>query len=354
MNHPKHPWKMIVAFTVVTLLIAGTLPDAQASGNKAESSTGCAQSPVLTSGSSAQPLGITAPKKKRSNADLSSLTLSKWAAISPVFDPGTTQYNITIPYNKKYLKITPHRSDSAARYSFYVNNKKASRTIRLMKGQSKTIKITVTAQNKTTRKTYTIHVRRSYPDKPDMTPYKDLAPSVFMSFKQLIDDDGTRKSPPKPAALPPSNTYRIEVDLINQYVTAYVKGTDGKHNVPYRYMICSTGMSGRRTPTGTFKLAGRKVRFGYFVNYDIYAQYWTRIVRGIYFHSILYKTRSDKYPYMPSYDDLGTAVSHGCIRLLPPDAKWIYENCAPGTTVVITNKKARDPVLPIVLLPPPV
>jgi hypothetical protein len=36
---------------------------------------------------------------------------------------------------------------------------------------------------------------------------------------------------------------------------------------------------------------------------------------------------------------LGTAASHGCIRLTVEDAKWIYNNCSSGTTVIIYDDK---------------
>ena len=32
---------------------------------------------------------------------------------------------------------------------------------------------------------------------------------------------------------------------------------------------------------------------------------------------------------------LGQKASHGCIRLKVKDAKWIYDTCPEGTTVVI-------------------
>ncbi|MGX8706824.1 MAG: L,D-transpeptidase [bacterium] len=33
--------------------------------------------------------------------------------------------------------------------------------------------------------------------------------------------------------------------------------------------------------------------------------------------------------------NLGSNVSHGCIRLSVEDAEWIYQNCTPGMTVII-------------------
>ena len=46
-----------------------------------------------------------------------------------------------------------------------------------------------------------------------------------------------------------------------------------------------------------------------------------------------------------AYRKLGQAVSHGCVRVLPHVAQFIYYNCPPGTTCVINRKKAADPEL---------
>ena len=37
---------------------------------------------------------------------------------------------------------------------------------------------------------------------------------------------------------------------------------------------------------------------------------------------------------------LGQPASHGCVRLCVRDAKWIYDNCAVGTTVTIGDSLA--------------
>ena len=52
----------------------------------------------------------------------------------------------------------------------------------------------------------------------------------------------------------------------------------------------------------------------------------------VLFHSVTY-TR-DKKP-LGDEKNLGRKASHGCIRLTVDDAKWIYDNCPYGTTVVI-------------------
>ena len=54
---------------------------------------------------------------------------------------------------------------------------------------------------------------------------------------------------------------------------------------------------------------------------------------GILFHSVIYS--KGKVLNKTSVQKLGRPASHGCIRLKVEHAKWIYENCPPGTTVVV-------------------
>ena len=52
---------------------------------------------------------------------------------------------------------------------------------------------------------------------------------------------------------------------------------------------------------------------------------------GYYYHSILY----DKTGKNIKDGRLGEALSHGCIRLNPDNAKWIYDNIPKGSKVII-------------------
>ena len=56
---------------------------------------------------------------------------------------------------------------------------------------------------------------------------------------------------------------------------------------------------------------------------------------GYFFHSVLFNREGDTKPTNSSVANLGRNASHGCVRLAVDDAKWIYENCKPGMTVVI-------------------
>lgn len=284
---------------------------------------------------------------------LSSIELSSWALMFPSFDTDTTLYRIVIPYAKDHIEIIPKQIENNARVSVTVDGRRQSSVITLEKDQSKTVLITVTPKKGSGKRVYTLSVARPYPPRQYLGFFKNLMPASFMDFEQLINDDKTRDLPPDPSTLPPSDTYMLEVDLVNQYVTAYTKDADGEYTIPTRFMICSSGHKKTPTPVGTFKMGTIKRRFGYFQDYGVYAQYWTQVVGGIFFHSVIYEKRDERTLTESSYENLGTAVSHGCIRLLPPDAKWIYEHCAPGTVVVITKSKVPDPFLPSLLLPPP-
>ena len=71
----------------------------------------------------------------------------------------------------------------------------------------------------------------------------------------------------------------------------------------------------------------------WFSAYECYAKWATRIVGGILFHSVVYS--KGKSLNRTSVKKLGRKASHGCIRLKVEHAKWIYDNCTPGTTVVV-------------------
>lgn len=145
------------------------------------------------------------------------------------------------------------------------------------------------------------------------------------------------------------NRYEIEVDLVNQVVTV----TDTTDDSIALQAICTTGAEAPSTitPTGTWRLNSTRRRFGYFTKYRCYAQYWMQVVGGIYFHSILYSRPVEGYFTKTSYYDLGTPASHGCIRMLVEDIRWMYYHCPPGTLVTITDQKPKDEALRQSLLP---
>lgn len=173
----------------------------------------------------------------------------------------------------------------------------------------------------------------------DEKSFAELAPTINMSFEELVGDNGDYAEPQE---YPASGTFYVIVDLYHQVVMVYEKDSRGEHTIPVRYMICSTGRKGMATRRGVFKTGSHKERFGFFKNDNVYGQYWTHIVSRTYFHSILYTSRNAKTYTRSSYDNLGSRASHGCIRLLVPDARFLYYHLAPGSQVEIRAGSSED------------
>jgi hypothetical protein len=128
--------------------------------------------------------------------------------------------------------------------------------------------------------------------------------------------------------------YLIKVNRVYNTITIYEKNKAGKFNTPIKAMVCSVGEKGTETIRGTFKTK-EKYRWKALLG-NVWGQYSTRIVGGILFHSVYYYENGNPASLASKeYNKLGSAASHGCIRLTVEDAKWIYDNCSIGTTVVI-------------------
>ena len=133
--------------------------------------------------------------------------------------------------------------------------------------------------------------------------------------------------------------YCVAVNRLRDCVTVFEKDEDGRYTVPIRAMICSTGED---TPLGVYETGDRVEWLSLFG--DVYGQYATVIVGNILFHSVPYtEPRKDalRWDY---YNLLGTGCSMGCVRLQVEDALWIFENCEPGTPVIIYEDEDPGPL----------
>ncbi len=157
---------------------------------------------------------------------------------------------------------------------------------------------------------------------------------------------------PAPAATPEPVPFHITVDVTNQVVTVYGRDANGEYTVVVRQMLCSSGTKANPSSIGDFTLNGRKARWCFFPKWGDYAQYWTQITSEIAFHSVIYARVDTMSLSIKSYRMLGQRASHGCIRLLVSDAKWIYDNVGKGTVVTITDKLPEDPELKASLAKP--
>jgi len=154
-----------------------------------------------------------------------------------------------------------------------------------------------------------------------------------------VADEATQRALFSPDAVESEefvNAYKLVVDVSEQRV--YVFQWDGSS---YSKLLgkakCSTGLlePETATPLGTYQMGGPTGtgEWYYFDEFNCYAKWASRIVGGILFHSVVY-SENKKLRYGSVYN-LGRPASHGCVRLEVEKAKWIYQNCAPGTTCVI-------------------
>lgn len=129
--------------------------------------------------------------------------------------------------------------------------------------------------------------------------------------------------------------YQLKVSIDKQKVYAYALDDNYEYTRLVRTMTCSTGLADTPTPKGTFKNTGPGPKWHYFKKYDCWAQYPYYIYGNIWFHSVLYSEKDEDSLLWGSVYKLGSPASHGCVRLAVEDAKWIHNNCAAGTTVIV-------------------
>ena len=142
------------------------------------------------------------------------------------------------------------------------------------------------------------------------------------------------------AANPADMPYRIEVDISSQIVTIYANS----NGEIVRQMLCSTG-GNNETPTGDFIMQpdrGRDRKPWYWIpKFHCYVRYASRIRGQLLFHSLPYREKSLFSLQSEPAEKFGYPASHGCVRLRWEDARFIAENCLPGTAVRITKSGER-------------
>ena len=139
--------------------------------------------------------------------------------------------------------------------------------------------------------------------------------------------------------LPKKSKYMIKVNTLKCVMTIYAKDGKRGYTIPVKSFLCSPS---DYTASGTFHL-GEKYRYRSLF-YNTYSQ-WTAVIHGnILFHTTPYKSYGNNNSLdVTEYNKLGTAASHGCVRLQCVAVKWIYDNCPRGTKVVIYKSKKAGP-----------
>ena len=136
------------------------------------------------------------------------------------------------------------------------------------------------------------------------------------------------------------SSYKLEVNLKTNLVIAYAKDIHGEYTIPVKAMLCSVGTPGNDTPTGNYyNLTKAGEQWGVLI-LNSYGKYCTRIVGSILFHSSVYTAYGNDYSLdADEYEKLGTAASHGCIRLTVKNAKWIQDRCYKCSVRIFRSSK---------------
>jgi lipoprotein-anchoring transpeptidase ErfK/SrfK len=111
------------------------------------------------------------------------------------------------------------------------------------------------------------------------------------------------------------------VDLTHQTVFVMKKG-----KVYAKPTVTRTGMKGHRTPTGTYKI-NKRTKKEWSNPYKVWMPYWQRFVGGVGLHQTT------------TYLHDGWRGSHGCVNLLPSDAKSLYGLGKIGMTVKVYGRR---------------
>lgn len=122
----------------------------------------------------------------------------------------------------------------------------------------------------------------------------------------------------------------IKVNRKKNCVTLFAKDGKNGYTIPVKAMACSVGKKETPTIKGTYTLKkSRTYRWwklgGPTMGGYCWGQYCTRISGSYLFHSVTYKSKNNRTLTASTYNNLGKAASHGCVRLRVSDAKIIYD-----------------------------
>ncbi len=134
--------------------------------------------------------------------------------------------------------------------------------------------------------------------------------------------------------------YYIEVDEGNQVVRVYERNADGFYTKLHRRMVCSTGKG--FLEKRMYRMHTARKQWITTIIDGVMCQYGTRFREHIWFHSLPYAGYHPDRMDMQAYSELGTNASHGCIRILAADAKWIHDEALAGTPVLVCKNERAE------------
>ncbi len=153
------------------------------------------------------------------------------------------------------------------------------------------------------------------------------------------------------------NLYALCVNLETNCLTVYTYNEKGSYNIGVRSMVCSPAQD----PSfyDTYVNDNPEDTAFYHINEKVGdANGWSDKEDGAYyryrttfslndkdkisFTSCAYSKKSPSSLIAEEYNKLGKSFTEGNVRLSVSDAKWIYDNCSPGTQIRFVSSGAKD------------
>ena len=139
---------------------------------------------VTAQNGSARLYTIKVTKLVSSDATLRSLTITD-GELSPAFDPGTYNYNVTLPWDSGTFQFTPTVSNTSAQITVDGTSFPSgcqSQTYYLNEGESRTFEIVVTAPDNVTKNTYKLTVAKLEQERPILSSLSCSAGELSPTF----------------------------------------------------------------------------------------------------------------------------------------------------------------------------
>lgn len=192
----------------------------------------------------------------------------------------------------------------------------------------------------------------SIPTESSVPVTEEPAPTPAPTEWPAADETPRPTETPEPTEVPgptvdPNFPYMLYVEKGSFTLTIYGIGEDGQYSEVVASYRISHG--GNRTPAGEFVLTKTREQWhGFSGGENGYAQYAILFntaanpgrYTGLFIHGPMYGSENPNHLWPKYYDGekyIGGENTQGCLRMVVEAAKFIYENCPPGTRLVIVN-----------------
>lgn len=142
-----------------------------------------------------------------------------------------------------------------------------------------------------------------------------------LTHPQVIAEMAARVADEKSAT-----NFLVLVDVDQKMVGVFTRLSNQEPWELTRLMRCSVGAPDSPTPKGTYTV---KNRGDSFVNSFGTCYYYVQFEGDYCFHSTPVNSQGE------ADNRMGCEVSHGCVRLLQIDAKWVFDHVLDQTKVII-------------------